>query len=181
MARLALNVKKILIGLCFILFPLTLYAQDRSIGKLISDQIISPVLLEVRKASNANTEKRKQCQSIHFSIKFIINARSLTCDTVLFSKSISGKLTLKSEVFRDLKVDWARILSKGQDCKSDSTYEVLLPIRLTRSNGSPCKLSEYQLWEIYSDLIMMDKGDFAQLLILSPLTISMSNPYKKVD
>ncbi len=162
-----LIVNSLIVILSIFLTSLASYAQEVKDGKLLQDKLISPILKEVsssiRKLDKSN---KSNCDIKFFSMKFIVNSQSFTCDTVIYSKSVHQDL--KSSINNLSKaLDWSSILREMKDTKEN--YEIILPIHLGRDYCPMTKFTEIELWSTFKELIMTDGKNFHKVIILSPV------------
>lgn len=110
------------------------------------EQILRPLNNEINQAaSKANSDPKKKCSVAYLSVKFIVDSKTFECDTVIFSKSIIGKLDLDPDVFKNFKVNWAALLDSAV-CGTSGKFEIVQPVRFHKGDCKYPKLSEYQLW-----------------------------------
>lgn len=149
------------------------FAQVGDLTKTVLDQIVRPAGHEINIAfDKANPSVR--CEIRYVSIKFIVDSKTFVCDTVMFSKSIAGKIELDPVVFKNFKIDWKNILDTSI-CNHVKRYEVIQPISFFMGecfNKYP-KLRDDQIWEAYTDLMMLDISGKANVVILQPSSFSV--------
>lgn len=155
------------------LLPFLSKAQlTKESSKLIADQVASPIKMEIRSFIREADRKKLKCNLNFFSIKFIINTASFTCDTVLFSKSVDAELKQAiTNIFRKNNVEWSLIL-KDIKCANRERLELIFPVYLSRDRCTITKLTGLQWWDIFNELVI--EGN-SEVIILGSMSMSMNH------
>jgi hypothetical protein len=134
------------------------------------DQVAYPLKLEIRSFIREADKKESKCNHEFFSVKFIVNTTSFTCDTLLFSKSVDTKLKQAiANMVRKNKIEWSKILRDIKYDKRDK-LELIFPVYLSRDRCTTTKLTGSQWWDIFNELII--EGN-REVIILGSMSMSM--------
>jgi hypothetical protein len=172
MKQFLLSVKTVMLVGYITLFISCASAQTTGVSKIVHDQIVRPIGHQINLAFD-KADSTVKCTVRYMSVKFIVDSKTLVCDTVIFSKSIAGKFDLDPVVFKNFNINWSAIIETSQ-CNQASKFEVIQPFSFFNGecfNKYP-KLRDDQIWEIYTDLIMLDRRAKANVIILHPAYFS---------
>ncbi|MCA6380060.1 MAG: hypothetical protein IM574_13180 [Cytophagales bacterium] len=175
MAIQELSVNRLLFLLAIGLISFPLCGQNARNGRLISNQLISPITREIRASIRKSDSNSKiNCDPHFFSIKFIINTKTFICDTVIYSKSVYQELKATTSLLvKKNNIDWRSVLNElNHDCIKEK-IEMILPIHLTRDKCPLLKLDEVSWWPIFNELIMIENRNLYEIVILSPVRTSI--------
>lgn len=172
MKKLSFDKKLACVVACMILYVQGATAQTIDLGKTVQDQIVRPSSRQINIAFY-KAEPKVKCSVRYMSVKFIVDPKTFVCNTVIFSKSIRGKFHLDPLAFKNFNINWRAIIDTSQ-CSQSNKYEVIQPISFFMGecfNKYP-KLRDDQIWEIYTDLTMLDRRGRANVIILQPAYFS---------
>jgi hypothetical protein len=170
-----LIVNRLLILLAIVLFALPLHGQNEENGRLIANQLISPITREIRTSiRKSDSIKKINCEPHFFSIKFIVDTKAFVCDTVVFSKSVYKELKVATTLLvKKNSIDWRSVLNDlNHDCIKGK-IEVIMPIHLTRDKCPLLKFDEVSWWQIFNELIMIESRNLHEIVVLSTVRLSI--------
>lgn len=161
-------VNRIVIILFACSVSVTSLAQE--VGKQINNKLVTPIIREISTSIKKNSRPNQQnCKSNFFSIKFIVNIKTKACDTVIYSKSVPKEVQKAiSNLIKGLNFEWLPLEN------ADTLYEIILPIHLSFDKCPIKKYSEVELWDIFTDLLISEKRDLYNVIILSPVNAHIS-------
>jgi len=144
--------------------------------KLVIDQIIHPIKMEIRAFIVKADQKESKCDLRFFSVKFKVNGDSFTCDSVIFSKSVDKELKESiRNIFKKDDIQWRDIIIDIGQNHVKEKYELILPIHISRERCPLTKLNEVKWWEIFNDLIMADDSNLNEVILLGTVSMSMNH------
>jgi hypothetical protein len=159
--------------LLFILFPFISAAQlQKESFDLFIDQVARPIRMEIRSYITKADKIKLNCDLTFFSINFVINTHSFTCDTVMLSKSVDKELAQSiSNLIKESKIEWSTIVKSIDHCNKEK-LQLIFPVFISRDKCDSPKLTAAQWWEIFNKSIIEGKRE---VILIGSMGMHMSH------